>query len=481
MAGIRKNFLYSSILTVANYIFPLITYPYVSRVLGVTNIGICNFIDSIINYYVLFSMMGILAVGIRETAAAAGNRHELSRTFSGLLCLSGISTAVVLAALAVSVFTVPKLHEYKEMMFVGAFKVLFSFLTIEWFYKGIENFRFITCYGMLTRCLYVAGVFIFVRDSSDYETYYLLSVLMIVVSAAINLWHSRKFVRFTFAGLEMRRYLVPFIVLGIYLLLTSMYTTFNVAWLGFVCGETEVGYYTTATKLHAIFLALFTAFTGVMMPRISSLVAAGDMEQVKALLGRSFHLLYVFSIPVIIFTVVFAPDVILFISGPGYEQAVTPMRIVMPLILVIGYEQIAIIQVLMPMKKDRPILLGSCAGAIVGIMANVLLVGTLGCNGSALVWALSETVVFVLANCCLVRYVQLKLPVAEFVKYTMWAVPAFILAAAVNNAVSGYMQRLAAGGFVVAVYYTVLYVAVLKDGMVISLIEKARGIIRHSR
>ena len=171
MTSIKKNFFYSSILTTANYIFPFITYPYVSRVLGVTNIGICNFIDSIINYYILFSMMGIGIVGIREIAKSKNNKEELDKTFSGLIILNTLSTSLMLIVLIISIYTIPKLYEYKEMMYLGALKLVANYLLIEWLYKGLENFKYITIRTVLVKCLYVLSVFLFVHEAEDYPIY----------------------------------------------------------------------------------------------------------------------------------------------------------------------------------------------------------------------------------------------------------------------------------------------------------------------
>ena len=131
MASIKTNFLYSSILTSANYIFPLITYPYVSRVLGVTNIGICNFVDSIINYFVLFSMMGVTIAGIREVARNKGDKEELNRVFSALFWLNTITTTIALFMLVGITLFVDQLRGHWQLMLIGALKLVMSYLLIE--------------------------------------------------------------------------------------------------------------------------------------------------------------------------------------------------------------------------------------------------------------------------------------------------------------------------------------------------------------
>lgn len=194
MASLKKNVIYSSLLTTANYIFPLLTYPYVSRVLGVDKIGVCNFVDSIINYFVLFSMLGINIMGIREIASCKDNREELNKRFSSLFILNTISTSIVLILLIIAIETVPKLYEHRDIMYIGVLKLIFSYLLIEWLYKGLENFKFITTRTIILKCIYVLAVFLFVKDVDDYKIYYFIMSIMIVINAIINIVYSTKFV-----------------------------------------------------------------------------------------------------------------------------------------------------------------------------------------------------------------------------------------------------------------------------------------------
>ena len=199
--GVKKNFIYSSILTVANYIFPLITYPYVSRVLGVTNIGICNFVDSIIHYFILFSMMGVTTLGIREIAGSANNPQKQSLVFSTLWALNAIATAIMLVFLFIVIYTIPELYEYRKLMYVGAMKLVANLFLVEWFFKGTENFKYITNRTIFVKCLYVVAVFLLVKDPDDYPIYYLLLTLMVVVNAAINFPYACTKVKLTVKSL----------------------------------------------------------------------------------------------------------------------------------------------------------------------------------------------------------------------------------------------------------------------------------------
>lgn len=198
MPSIKKNLLYNSTLTVSNYLFPFLTYPYVSRILGVANIGIYNWIDSIINYYIIFSVLGIGTVGIREIARVKNNKKEVSQVFSSLLILNGITTFLMLIILVLSAILFPTLAQYKSMLIIGGVKLVFNYLLIEWFYIGIEKFKYITIRSILIKILYVISVFLFVKETDDYSIYYLLTTLMIVLSAFLNMIHSRKYVMIKF-------------------------------------------------------------------------------------------------------------------------------------------------------------------------------------------------------------------------------------------------------------------------------------------
>ena len=169
--SIRVNFLYSAILTVSNYFFPFITYPYVSRVLGVEKIGICNFVDGIIHYFILFSMLGIVSVGIREIAKNRNDTQKINRAFSTLFLLNTISTTIVLAILISCIFFIPKFYIYKELMLIGVLKLISNYLLIEWLYKGLENFKLITQRTIIIKIVYVISIFVFVQNESDFIVY----------------------------------------------------------------------------------------------------------------------------------------------------------------------------------------------------------------------------------------------------------------------------------------------------------------------
>ena len=266
--------------------------PGVRCVLGVSNIGICNFVDSVVHWFILFSMMGITILGNREIAAIGQDRERRCKAFSELIVLNLAATLLAAVALIVAIYVVPKFEPYRSLLWIGVLKLFANFLCIEWYFRGTENFRYITSRTILVKIVYVIAVFVFVRKADDYPLYYLLTVLMLSVNALINLFYARRSVSLTLKGIQLSNYLKPFLTLGIYMLLTSMYVTLNVTYLGFVSDDQQVGYYTTASKLYSIVIAFFTAFTGVMLPRLSSLVSENRMDEFRNMIGKTFDILF---------------------------------------------------------------------------------------------------------------------------------------------------------------------------------------------
>lgn len=468
--GLKINILYSGVLTASGYLFQLVTYPYISRTLGVDNIGICGFVDSIVNFFVIISMLGINTIGIREIAKCKNKPLELTKTFSELFIISFFLTIFVLFLFFLIVEFVPDLVKYRNLLYIGGLRIAMTPFIIEWFYSGIENFRYITVRSLFIKILYVSAIFWFIKAENDYIVYYGLTMGTVIVGALLNWNYKRKFVRLVFSNLSFRRHLKSFLLMGLYLLLTSLYTLFNVTYLGFVSGDTEVGYYTTATKLHSMLLALFTAFSGVMLPRISSMIANKQDNDVNGLVNQSFQILFIFSCPLIIYSMIYAPLLVEIISGKGYAGAIIPMRIIMPLMLIVGMEQILIWQILMPLKKDHYVLICSGIGALIGILANLLLVNTYNSIGSAMVWVLSEVTISIFAIYFVHKVTTLRIPYQNLFNQIIYSIPYAIICAGIYYWNNTTILTLLYSSISCMVYFFILHIFIRKDKLLFKLL-----------
>ena len=469
MQSLKKNFIYNAILTMSGYIFPLMVYPYVSRVLGVANIGACNFVDSIVEYFTILSMMGMNTIGIREIAKCKNDQQKLDNVFSQLFSLNTLTTITAIIILIIATNIVPKFAPYKDLLYIGVGKLFFNYMLINWFFQGLENFKYIAARTIFVKILFVISVFLFVKTETDVKLYYFLVALTWAGNGIINFIYAKKYVSFNFTLKINKAIIGSFFILGVYWFMNSMYTTLNVAFLGFATNDIEVGYYTTANKLLTVIMTMFTALTSVMVPRVSVALKSNDNSEAKALIRKAINALMLFAIPLIFFVFPFSQELIYLMSGKGYEGATTPLQILTPLFFLVGYDQIIVLQTLLPMGKDKDILRNSILAASVGIISNIFLTLNFGKNGSAIVLILAELSVLLSSQFCVTKYLGLKIPFKLIIKHIIGFSPIIIICYVIKYFINSYVISLIVSASIICCYIFLAGRFILKNSILTNL------------
>ena len=469
MQSLKKNFIYNAILTMSGYIFPLMVYPYVSRVLGVANIGACNFVDSIVEYFTILSMMGMNTIGIREIAKCKNDQQKLDNVFSQLFSLNTLTTITAIIILIIATNIVPKFAPYKDLLYIGVGKLFFNYMLINWFFQGLENFKYIAARTIFVKILFVISVFLFVKTETDVKLYYFLVALTWAGNGIINFIYAKKYVSFNFTLKINKAIIGSFFILGVYWFMNSMYTTLNVAFLGFATNDIEVGYYTTANKLLTVIMTMFTALTSVMVPRVSVALKSNDNSEAKALIRKAINALMLFAIPLIFFVFPFSQELIYLMSGKGYEGATTPLQIMTPLFFLVGYDQIIVLQTLLPMGKDKDILRNSILAASVGIISNIFLTLNFGKNGSAIVLILAELSVLISSQFCVTKYLGLKIPFKLIIKHIIGFSPIIIICYVIKYFINSYVISLIVSASIICCYIFLAGRFILKNSILTNL------------
>ena len=469
MQSLKKNFIYNAILTMSGYIFPLMVYPYVSRVLGVANIGACNFVDSIVEYFTILSMMGMNTIGIREIAKCKNDQQKLDNVFSQLFSLNTLTTITAIIILIIATNIVPKFAPYKDLLYIGVGKLFFNYMLINWFFQGLENFKYIAARTIFVKILFVISVFLFVKTETDVKLYYFLVALTWAGNGIINFIYAKKYVSFNFTLKINKAIIGSFFILGVYWFMNSMYTTLNVAFLGFATNDIEVGYYTTANKLLTVIMTMFTALTSVMVPRVSVALKSNDNSEAKALIRKAINALMLFAIPLIFFVFPFSQELIYLMSGKGYEGATTPLQIMTPLFFLVGYDQIIVLQTLLPMGKDKDILRNSILAASVGIISNIFLTLNFGKNGSAIVLILAELSVLLSSQFCVTKYLGLKIPFKLIIKHIIGFSPIIIICYVIKYFINSYVISLIVSASIICCYIFLAVRFILKNSILTNL------------
>ena len=444
-------------------------YPYVSRVLGVANIGACNFVDSIVEYFTILSMMGMNTIGIREIAKCKNDQQKLDNVFSQLFSLNTLTTITAIIILIIATNIVPKFAPYKDLLYIGVGKLFFNYMLINWFFQGLENFKYIAARTIFVKILFVISVFLFVKTETDVKLYYFLVALTWAGNGIINFIYAKKYVSFNFTLKINKAIIGSFFILGVYWFMNSMYTTLNVAFLGFATNDIEVGYYTTANKLLTVIMTMFTALTSVMVPRVSVALKSNDNSEAKALIRKAINALMLFAIPLIFFVFPFSQELIYLMSGKGYEGATTPLQIMTPLFFLVGYDQIIVLQTLLPMGKDKDILRNSILAASVGIISNIFLTLNFGKNGSAIVLILAELSVLLSSQFCVTKYLGLKIPFKLIIKHIIGFSPIIIICYVIKYFINSYVISLIVSASIICCYIFLAGRFILKNSILTNL------------
>ena len=389
--SIGQNMIYNTLLTVSNFLFPLLTFPYVSRVLSAIGPGRVAYVNSIINYFLYFSMLGIPAYGLRECVKVRDDREKLSQLYQELLCINLVSTIIAYVGLFLAVIYTPKFLQYKNMFISMCMIILLTTIGVEWLYKALEEYRYITLRSLVMRGITVVLTFIFVRDKNDYIAYGILTVFATSASYIFNLYHVRKYVDFKITRkLSLKKHLTPILILFASTIILTIYNNFDISMLGSFSTEDEVGVYNAALKIKNIILALSTSVTAVMISRMVDSYAKNDMNRAKRLLEKSIKVSMVLALPLLTFVAINAKDIIVFICGKDFVDAVPTLRVlcicIVPLILTNVFGN----QVLIPLGMEKRFTISVFIGLIINIILNMLLIFRYGATGAAVATLASE-------------------------------------------------------------------------------------------
>lgn len=349
--------------TVSGFLFPMITFPYVSRVIMAEGLGQVQFYNSIINYVVLLTSLGIPLYATREIARVRDNVADLSRTTTEIISLNLILNIVGYAAIFVMCFTIDEVMQNIPLFLLLSTSIILTTIGCPWFFSGIEDFKYITLRGLAVRIVSTIFLFLFVKDKSDLMIYALYNVLATVGTNVLNFIRLRKFVRletFKFKDLKIWRHLKPAFAIFVFNLVTSIYVNLDKVMVGFLKDNESVGYYTAATTISHIFLTAVTSLGVVMLPRLSNLVKQGDMESFNRLAKKSYNFIVSMSFPICGGLIVLAPSLIRIFSGEGFAPAIPTLQIISPIIIAIGISNLIGLQILYPLENAKCIGTRNC-------------------------------------------------------------------------------------------------------------------------
>jgi flippase wzx len=361
-------------------------------------IGQVNFFQSIISYISLFTCLGIPMYAIREVAKVRHNPEKMTRITVEILLLHAFLTLLGYMAVAVICLTVTKVQTDIPLFLLLSATIFFTAIGCEWFYQGIEDFKYVAVRGLLVKLLSVVLLFLLVKTKEDILWYGAYTVLGVLGGNIFNFIRLRKYLHrdvINVRALHPLRHLKPALHVFALNVVISIYLQLNNVLLGFMKDAEAVGYFTAATKIMMITMSISSSLGAVIMPRTSNLIAEGRMDEFRILIQKSYDFVLALAMPLTVGLIFTSPSVILLLSGKGFAPAVLTSQIVAFNILMVGLSGVMGIQVLYPLGKINIVILCTLIGAAVNVFLNVLLIPRYGHNGTAVAYMLAEVAVTV--------------------------------------------------------------------------------------
>ena len=390
--SIAKNYLYNLTYQILILILPLITTPYLSRVLGAEGIGIYSYTYTIVTYFVLFGSLGVSLYGQREIAYAQDYRGKRKKIFIELVVFRFITITV---AVVIYYFTFMRTGTYSVYYRILIFELIAGAFDISWFFQGLEEFKKTVTRNILVRLISVALIFIMVKKQSDLITYmYIYSLADLIGN--LSLWlYLPKYLR----GVKVKKisilHQVPAIILLFIPQITNkLYSMLDTTMLGkIISDKSETGYYEQSQKVVRVLLTIVTSLGVVMIPRMANMFANGEKDKINYYMKKSFSFVFLLSFPMIFGIISISKAFVPIFFGAGYEKAATLICIISPIVLLMGITNVLGTQYLLPTKRQKEYTISVGVGVLVNFVLNYVLIKLYSSIGACIATVLSQVVV----------------------------------------------------------------------------------------
>lgn len=405
--SIKRNFLYNILLNISSVIFPLITAPYVSRVLEPEGVGLSNFANTYAGYFALFAALGIPMYGVREIAKLKDDISTQTKFVSEIISISFVATIICTVIMLLTLAFIPQLNKNYIVFLVAGIVLYLTPFKIDWYYRGKENFGYITLRSLVIKTLSVVLLFVFVHKKEDLLIYVGLNAACQVINDMwnyIKLYKSGIHPYFTLAGKE---HIKPLLILLSSSLAISIYALLDTLMLGFMKDYQEVGYFNSAFHLSRALIPIVTSLSTVILPRITQYKENNKWDEIESLINKSFSLIGYLSSPISFGIIAVAPVFVPLFFGDLFYGAILPLQIVILTVMIVGFNNLTGVQILLGLGLDKLFLYSILAGTFSSFMFNLVLIPILGAVGAAISSIIAESVVLL----SMVWFIYLKTPI----------------------------------------------------------------------
>lgn len=397
--SLAQNTIFNLLKTLSSVIFPLITFPYISRVLQPEHVGKYNFAYTYVSYFALIASLGITAYAVRTCSEVREDKEKLNRVSSQIFSINICSTVIAYIIFFLSLCVFRVLDPYRDITIILSSTILFASLGADWINSVFEDFKYITIKTVLFQCVSLVALFIFVRKPSDYLKYATISAVSSVGANILNIFYRKKYCKITFVPkLKMMNWKVhfpPIVLLFTMICVQTVFSSTDITILGIMRSDHEIGLYSIAVKIYNICNELMASILWVMLPRLSSYYGDRQYTKINLLLKKCVQFMLGIGLPIIVGCIAIADEIIYIIGGDAYAGAEVYLRLLM-IALFFSLIGGAIIgnMIMLPSKREKYFLRACCVAAFVNIILNLLFVKKFGAYAAAISTIIAHAIIF---------------------------------------------------------------------------------------
>ncbi|AXX64832.1 flippase [Bombilactobacillus bombi] len=401
-----KNYLYNAFYQIFVIIVPLITMPYISRVLGPTGSGINSLTNANTQYFILFGSIGVALYGNRQIAYLRDDKDKVSQTFWEIFIMRLFTIALALILFYLFVFLT---HTYQLAYLMQSILIIAAAFDISWFFMGVENFKVTVVRNVVVKLISIIFIFTLVKNKNDIILYiFILSMSQLLGNMSLFPYLKTYIVPPKWHQLNIWQHLRPSLTLFLPQIALQVYLILNKTMLGIMVSVEAAGFYTYSDNIIRMLLAIVTSLATVMMPRVANVFAHGDLKKVNRYTQQAFDYSSAAAIPMMFGIAAVAWKFAPLFFGHGYESISPLIMIESLIILPIAWSSIIGNQYLLPLGKNRQYTASVTLGAILSVVFNVPLILLLKTNGAMISTVLCEWAVTIYQLVAIHKSMQLS-------------------------------------------------------------------------
>ena len=393
-SSVKINMLMNALLTLSSIIFPVITLPYVTRVLGAAGVGRVYNAASVISLFAVFAELGIPVYGIRACAKVRDDRAELSRTVREIMAVNLAVCAIVYMVFAAALFTVPAFQNDRLLLVIMSSSMLLNAIGVEWLYKALEKYVYITVRSVFFKLVALIAMFLMVRNENDCIIYGAITVFATFASNIVNFCGVHRYADLRPSGRhDFKRHIPAMLMLFALAAATTIYTSLDLAILDLFKGHAEAGMYGVSVRIKLVLVSLITSVSAVLLPRNSFYFEKKRIDDFYDLLAKTLNMMIAVSLPVTCYFIMFARESIMLLAGGEFMGSIRPMQIIMPAVILIGISNIIGMQMLITSDREKAVTIAAGAGAVTDLILNLILIPRYASSGAAAATLAAEVIV----------------------------------------------------------------------------------------